>query len=134
MAAATAAALEEQQQRERREREAIVRRKENSSSANASPEVKQKLQVSIIIFLFLNQIQAFDVKKPFSLFINWFPVTRYSPFQTFIISKKQNAATNGLASTSSPYRNWYVFCCIQSCGYVSIILILSILLFISGVL
>lgn len=49
------AALEEQQQREqreqleqreRREREAIVRRKENSSSANASPEVKQKLQVS----------------------------------------------------------------------------------------
>lgn len=47
------AALEEQQQREqreqreRREREAIVRRKENSSSANASPEVKQKLQVSV---------------------------------------------------------------------------------------
>ncbi|XP_031625009.1 histone deacetylase 4 isoform X4 [Contarinia nasturtii] len=76
------AALEEQQQREQREqrelrerrereREAIVRRKENSSSANASPEVKQKLQ-------------------------------------SFIISKKQNASSNGLASTSSPYRNWGV--------------------------
>lgn len=39
--------LEQREQRERREREAIVRRKENSSSANASPEVKQKLQVSM---------------------------------------------------------------------------------------
>lgn len=39
------AAVEEQQQRERREREAAVRRKENSS-ANASSEVKQKLQVN----------------------------------------------------------------------------------------
>lgn len=41
--------LEQREQRERREREAIARRKENSScssSANASPEVKQKLQVS----------------------------------------------------------------------------------------
>lgn len=36
---------EQREQRERREREAMVRRKENSSSANASPEVKQKLQV-----------------------------------------------------------------------------------------
>lgn len=40
-------AAEEQQQRERREREAAARRKENSS-ANASVEVKQKLQVHLI--------------------------------------------------------------------------------------
>lgn len=47
--------LEQREQRERREREAIVRRKENSSSANASPEVKQKLQVNnnFIIHYFL---------------------------------------------------------------------------------
>lgn len=57
------AALEEQQQREqreqreRREREAIVRRKENSSSANASPEVKQKLQVSQKFVKLLNDIR-----------------------------------------------------------------------------
>jgi hypothetical protein len=40
--------VEEQQQRERREREAAVRRKEKhqDGSANASSEVKQKLQVS----------------------------------------------------------------------------------------
>lgn len=37
------AAAEEQQQRERRERETVVKRKENS--ANASPEVKQILNV-----------------------------------------------------------------------------------------
>lgn len=46
IAATAIAAAEEQQQRERREREAMFRRKENSS-ANASSEVKQKLQVNI---------------------------------------------------------------------------------------
>jgi hypothetical protein len=42
-------AVEEQQQRERREREAAARRKEkhHDGSANASTEVKQKLQVWI---------------------------------------------------------------------------------------
>ncbi|XP_059619289.1 histone deacetylase 4 isoform X5 [Phlebotomus argentipes] len=62
-------AEEQQQQRERRERE-VMRRKENNCSANASSEVKQKLQ-------------------------------------TFLMNKKQNAATNGMTS-SSPYRNWGV--------------------------
>ncbi|XP_055680986.1 histone deacetylase 4 isoform X5 [Lutzomyia longipalpis] len=62
-------AEEQQQQRERRERE-VMRRKENNCSANASSEVKQKLQ-------------------------------------TFLMNKKQNAATNGM-TTSSPYRNWGV--------------------------
>lgn len=41
-----AVAAEEQQLRERREREAAAARRKENSSANASSEVKQKLQVS----------------------------------------------------------------------------------------
>uniref|UniRef100_A0A1Q3FVX1 Nipped-B protein n=2 Tax=Culex tarsalis TaxID=7177 RepID=A0A1Q3FVX1_CULTA len=64
-------AEEAAQQRERREREAIKRSKEKQDfSANASSEVKQKLQ-------------------------------------TFLIQKKQAAASNGMNSPSS-YRNWGV--------------------------
>uniref|UniRef100_A0A336M1A6 Histone deacetylase n=1 Tax=Culicoides sonorensis TaxID=179676 RepID=A0A336M1A6_CULSO len=65
---------EEQQQRERRERDALRQQKEKpqTCSANASTEVKQKLQ-------------------------------------SFLMQKKQAAASNGLSMTnSSPYRNWGV--------------------------
>lgn len=63
-------AEEAAQQRERREREAIKRKEKHDCSANASSEVKQKLQ-------------------------------------TFLIQKKQAAASNGLTSPL-PYRNWGV--------------------------
>ncbi|XP_063707572.1 histone deacetylase 4-like isoform X2 [Culicoides brevitarsis] len=65
---------EEQQQRERRERDALRQQKEKpqNCSANASTEVKQKLQ-------------------------------------TFLMQKKQAAASNGISMpNSSPYRNWGV--------------------------
>ncbi|XP_055523207.1 histone deacetylase 4 isoform X5 [Wyeomyia smithii] len=63
-------AEEAAQQRERREREAMKRKEKQDFSANASSEVKQKLQ-------------------------------------TFLIQKKQAAASNGMSSPSS-YRNWGV--------------------------
>uniref|UniRef100_A0A182U092 histone deacetylase n=1 Tax=Anopheles melas TaxID=34690 RepID=A0A182U092_9DIPT len=63
-------AEEAAQQRERREREAIKRKEKHECCANASSEVKQKLQ-------------------------------------TFLIQKKQAAASNGLSSPL-PYRNWGV--------------------------
>uniref|UniRef100_A0A182QKF3 Histone deacetylase n=1 Tax=Anopheles farauti TaxID=69004 RepID=A0A182QKF3_9DIPT len=63
-------AEEAAQQRERREREAIKRKEKHECCANASSEVKQKLQ-------------------------------------TFLIQKKQAAASNGLTSPL-PYRNWGV--------------------------
>ncbi|XP_062537394.1 histone deacetylase 4 isoform X5 [Armigeres subalbatus] len=63
-------AEEAAQQRERREREAMKRKEKQDFSANASSEVKQKLQ-------------------------------------TFLIQKKQAAASNGMNSPSS-YRNWGV--------------------------
>ncbi|XP_049300414.1 histone deacetylase 4 isoform X2 [Anopheles funestus] len=63
-------AEEAAQQRERREREANKRKEKHECCANASSEVKQKLQ-------------------------------------TFLIQKKQAAASNGLSSPL-PYRNWGV--------------------------
>lgn len=52
------AAAEEQQQRERRDREAL-RRKETNCSANASSEVKQKLQVKFFSLFNLFEIKIF---------------------------------------------------------------------------
>jgi hypothetical protein len=85
--------VEEQQQRERREREAAVRRKEKhqDGSANASSEVKQKLQVSESV------VNCNFEPFTYSIFISFFA-------KSFLM-KKQAAASNGMTA-SSPYRNW----------------------------
>lgn len=77
----------EEQQRERREREAAaLRRKEkHDCSANASPEVKQRLQVRGVFWIGLFAIVLIEF---------------FMEFQSFIIQKKQNAAINGQSSAS----------------------------------
>lgn len=118
----SAAAAEEQQQRERRERE-VIKRKENCS-ANASPEVKQILNVSkpnysIICILCTKHTYLHAVllcvcvctcinsgDKNDSMTIFFFCVFIFA-LQNFLINRKQAASSNGI-TTTSPYRNRYI--------------------------
>ncbi|XP_037026275.1 histone deacetylase 4 isoform X5 [Bradysia coprophila] len=82
-------AVEEQQQRERREREAALRRKENTS-ANASSEVKQKLQN----FLMNKKQNASNGINSSSTYRNWGVVK----------SSSGESLPAGSVSSSHPYK------------------------------
>lgn len=82
------AAAEEQQQRERRDREAL-RRKETNCSANASSEVKQKLQNFLIQ---KKQAQSSNGSLP------------YAGKWGVVKSSSGESLPSGAATSSHPYK------------------------------